>query len=170
LQLRPQIVSYYFAERTYAFGEDDAKISVEAGTMLVFSNKNLVHRVALVENDSDKRAGRGYMAFFVIDPNKPYKHSTAKRPCCDLWARARELDRMFGAPYQGMLPIEVLHHICEFVDEGHSMQRIEENKAWYQAQREKHQAKVASLSKMRPDAPHYQDGWCPVDGGFASYR
>ena len=63
---------------------ESARVPIERGTLVVFSNYQLVHRVLRMELQKAKNAGaqaghRDFLAFFVIDQRHPLQ-STANRP------------------------------------------------------------------------------------------
>ena len=47
------------------------KVPVEEGTLLVFSNHQMVHRVLTMANRATREASRDFVALFVVDPNHP---------------------------------------------------------------------------------------------------
>jgi hypothetical protein len=177
----------------YEFGQDDGAIAVQQGSLVAFSNSHLVHKVGLVTNpryctqfacllaiglawlglhwsmhSSDLTAGRGYIAFFIIDPAKPRTLSTATLPCLDIVAQARRLDRLLG-PYNGVLPIELLCHICQLAGMGRTVQEKAEAKQYWRDLAAKY-AEESTKEMACEEFFMYRHGWGAMDGGVARFR
>lgn len=164
LHLRPRVLGYVFATPPYSGEQNDGVIPIQEGTLVAFSNLQLAHRVGLVSNPTATEGARGYIAFFIIDPANPLSHSTAKLPCQEAEARAQKLETLLGP---GVLPIEVLKHICHFAGSRTQAEK-DASKAWYRDLKKKFESETLLIEEIWPgfEIP----GWCPLDAGAAGFH
>lgn len=107
-------------------------------------------------------ATRGYLAFFLVDPEHP---ETLCRESCDLRSfYVRLVQRMF-APY-GHLPIELAQYICDVGQLGMSEEQCTANIEHFQAIRAKFRhSQALSVERFAGRQPP-PDGYLAMDGGI----
>eukprot|EP00028_Trichosphaerium_sp_Am-I-7-wt_P010879 CAMPEP_0168536594 /NCGR_PEP_ID=MMETSP0405-20121227/19678_1 /TAXON_ID=498012 /ORGANISM="Trichosphaerium sp, Strain Am-I-7 wt" /LENGTH=228 /DNA_ID=CAMNT_0008564701 /DNA_START=68 /DNA_END=750 /DNA_ORIENTATION=+ len=154
LRFRPRMVSYYFVDPVYQTS-DDGIVTIKEGTCIAFSNEEFAHKASLMKNvSSTETADRAYLAFFIIDSEKPQKDTTTSLGHRSTMYHARFLSRLLG------LPLLVTYRICEFANLGTSADSKNDALKFYS------ETKTNVLQYSGENAsPGMKEGWMARDGG-----
>ena len=98
------------------------EIDINEGTMIVFNNINLVHRVRMLKNkinDNEKRY-RSFLAFFIVDPEKPIKSTK------DIPSLKRQYFIEFITENTLINSKDIAKIICEYESCGYTLEQAKE--------------------------------------------
>jgi hypothetical protein len=72
-----------------------ARVPMAEGTLVVFSNYQLVHRVLRMVNRSDKAASRDFLVLFIVDQRSPLQSTQQLPECIDKQASEYIREKLF---------------------------------------------------------------------------